>query len=201
MSYLPSIKSRTAMHLLGLAPWHDWRDYSTFFLRFVDGKAAAPRHNHSCCMKASELWEGAPKSTYNTLLPISHGNSAIMASKMANINVLAKEALRPASTDALFVQYHGFYTEVCARWIRSGAQTEEKVAAFGRILPLAPHLTEHAERFLAHVSQSPYFGPQNQQSQNGSAVSCGVETLLGAFRLLSYDCRTFAQFVHPVAVQ
>jgi midasin len=189
------------MHLLGLAPWRSWRDYSTFFLRFVDGKAAAPRHNHSCCMKASELWEGAPKATYNTLLPITHGNSAIMASKMANINVLAKEALRPGSTDTLFVQYDSFYTEVCARWIQSGAQTEEKIAAFGRILPLAPHLTEHVERFLAHVSQSPYFGSQTQKSQNGTAVACGVETLLGAFRLLSYDCRTFAQFVHPVAVQ
>lgn len=124
-----------------------------------------------------------------------------MAPKMANINALATEALKPGSTDGLFVQYDSLYTELCARWIQSGAQTEEKIAAFGRVLPLAPHLSEHVERFLAHVSQSPYLGSQHQQSSNFTANTDIVEFLLGAFRLLSHDCRTFAQYVRPVAVQ
>ncbi|KAH6625785.1 hypothetical protein C7974DRAFT_396719 [Boeremia exigua] len=152
-------------------------------------------------MKASELWEGAPKTQYNRTISGLDGDSAIMAPKMANINELATEALKPASSDDLFVRYEGLYPEVCARWITSGAQSEEKIAAFGRILPLAPHLAEHAERFLAHVSQSPYFGSHHQHSPNGPANSQVVEPLLGAFRLLSYDCRTFAQYVRPVAIQ
>ncbi|KAF2996004.1 hypothetical protein E8E13_001141 [Curvularia kusanoi] len=124
-----------------------------------------------------------------------------MASKMASINALATEALKPGSTDTLFVQYDSLYTEICARWIQSDSQTTEKIAAFGRILPLAPHLSEHVERFLAHVSQSAFLGLSNQQIQNEEVEFEGIETILGAFRLLSYDSRTFAQYVHPAAVQ
>ena len=152
-------------------------------------------------MKASELWEGAPKLTYNRPAPGPNGKSAIMASKMANINALATEALKAGVTDELFVPYEGFFTEVCARWIQSGAQTEEKIAAFGRILPLAPHLAEHVERFLAHVSQSTFLGSQIPHRSTESGSSHIVELLLGAFRLLSHDCRTFAQYVRPIAVQ
>lgn len=118
---------------------------------------------------------------------------------MANISALATEALKPGSTDSLFVQYERFFAEICASWIQSGVQTEEKIAAFGRILPLAPHLAEHVERFLAHASQSPLFASQNSNGSNKN--SDHAEVLLGAFRLLSYDCRTHAQYVRPVAVQ
>ncbi|KAF1927453.1 midasin [Didymella exigua CBS 183.55] len=124
-----------------------------------------------------------------------------MASKMANINALATEALKPGFTDDLFVQYEGLFTEVCARWIQSSVHTENIIAAFGRIMPFAPHLSEHVERFAVHVSQSPYFGPLDTP-RNTDSFNCHVaEVLLGAFRLLSFDCRTFAQYVRPVAVQ
>ncbi|KZM18978.1 ATPase [Ascochyta rabiei] len=154
-------------------------------------------------MKASELWEDAPNLYYSTFTAITDGNSANLALRMANINALATEALKPGSADELFVQYEGLYTEVCAKWIQTAVQTEEKIAAFGRILPLAPHLAEHVERFLAHVAQSPLFGSQNPNTTtNGSTGSSNhVEVLLAAFRLLSYDCRAYAQFVRPVAVQ
>ncbi|KAJ4319168.1 AAA ATPase midasin [Neodidymelliopsis sp. IMI 364377] len=128
-----------------------------------------------------------------------------MAPKMANISALATEALKPGSVDHLFVRYGSFYPEVCARWIQSGVETEEKIAAFGRILPLAPHLAEHVERFLAHVSQSSFLGSQNSNTTPNESANLGlsglVEELLGIFRLLSYDCRTFAQYVRPVPIQ
>lgn len=124
-----------------------------------------------------------------------------MASKMANINALATEALKPGSTDDIFVQYKGLFTEVCARWIQSAVQTENTIAAFGRILPFAPHLSEHVERFAVHVSQSPYFSSQDTSRNPDPANLHITEVLLGAFRLLSFDCRTFAQYVRPVAVQ
>ncbi|XPT03346.1 AAA ATPase midasin [Ascochyta lentis] len=154
-------------------------------------------------MKASKLWEGAPNLHYNTVTAEIDGKSANMASRMANINALATEALKLGSTDELFVQYGGLYTEVCAKWIQAASQTEEKIAAFGRILPLAPHLAEHVERFLAHVSQSPLFGSQNSNTATNGPTgnSNHVEVLLGAFRLLSYDCRAYAQYVRPIAVQ
>jgi midasin len=127
------------------------------------------------------------------------------AGKTVNINALASEALKPGSTDDLFVQYGELFTELCARWIQSGAETEAKVAAFGRLLPLAPHLAEHVERFLAHNSNSPIIGPQDSAASGNATPSTRdsdlVEVLLGTFRLLSYDCRNFARYVRPLALE
>ncbi|KAL7776292.1 hypothetical protein CFE70_006708 [Pyrenophora teres f. teres 0-1] len=116
---------------------------------------------------------------------------------MANINALATEALKLGTTDNVFVQHGELFTELCARWIQSGAETEAKVAAFGRLLPLAPHLAEHVEQFLAHHSNSPIVGPDlSAASRDATAIrdSDLVEVLLGTFRLLSYDCRNFANY-------
>ncbi|KAH9866544.1 hypothetical protein J1614_008234 [Plenodomus biglobosus] len=124
---------------------------------------------------------------------------------MVDFNLLAGEALSPATTDAVFVQHAPLFTELCARWIQSGAETEAKIAAFGRLLPLAPHLAEHVQRFLAHSSNSPLVGSHSSLSyEDGLSLtreSDLLEILLGAFRLLSYDCKAFARYVRPVALE
>lgn len=124
-------------------------------------------------------------------------NRSKQASKMANIEQLATKALEPGATDALFVQYGGVFTELCARWIQNGEKTGVKIAAFGRILPLAPHLAEHVERFLRHVADSPIVGAQSSVTSDADLS----ELLLGLFRLLSYDCKNLAAYVRPVALQ
>lgn len=133
------------------------------------------------------------------------GKNTRMAAKPVNISVLAREALKSESTDDLFVQYGGLFTELCARWIQSGAETEAKISAFGRLLPLAPHLAEHVEQFLIHASNSPVLRSQASTTSskllNLSKESDLVELLLGLFRLLSYDCRTFASYVRPLALE
>jgi midasin len=125
--------------------------------------------------------------------------------KMTNIKQLASEALKSGSTDDLFIQYYGFFTELCARWIQNDAQTSTKIAAFGRLLPLAPHLAEHVERFLRDVSSSPIIGSQSSASSENISTpaqnSDPLETLLGTYRLLSYDCQSFAKYVQPLALQ
>ncbi|KAG9189260.1 hypothetical protein G6011_06128 [Alternaria panax] len=122
--------------------------------------------------------------------------------KMVNINALTAEALNPGSTDDIFVQHDGLFTELCARWIQSGAKTDAKIAAFGRLLPLAPHLAEHVERFLSHTSNSSVIG--YSASSDGTRVTQDsdlIEALLGTFRLLSYDCKNFTHFVRPLALE
>ncbi|KAH7558816.1 hypothetical protein BM1_04953 [Bipolaris maydis] len=126
--------------------------------------------------------------------------------KMVNITALATEALKPASTDDILVQHGGLlFTELCARWIQSGADTEAKVAAFGRILALAPHLAEHVERFLDNNSNSSIIGPQDAKFSQAQTLTLRdsdlVEVLLGTFRLLSYDCKTFSHYVRPRIVE
>ncbi|CAO2651483.1 Nn.00g040530.m01.CDS01 [Neocucurbitaria sp. VM-36] len=124
---------------------------------------------------------------------------------MVNIISLATEALNPSLTDEVFVQYGGLFTELCARWIQSGVETEAKIAAFGRILPLAPHLAEHVERFLAHASNSPIAGSEGPAASGHvlalTSESHLAEVLLGTFRLLSYDCSNLAKYVRPLALE
>ncbi|KAH7408502.1 hypothetical protein DE146DRAFT_675536 [Phaeosphaeria sp. MPI-PUGE-AT-0046c] len=49
-------------------------------------------------------------------------NNKRKAAKTADIQQLATEALKPGSTDDLFVQYGGLFTEFCARWIQNCAE-------------------------------------------------------------------------------
>ena len=128
-----------------------------------------------------------------------------MTDNMVSISVLAAEALNPGTTDAVFVQHAGLFTELCARWIQSDTDTEAKIAAFGRLLPLAPHLAEHVERYLTHSSNSQLVGSQDSASSaNGLTLTREadlLEVLLGIFRLLSYDCRNFAKYIRPLSLE
>lgn len=130
------------------------------------------------------------------------GHNGQQPSKLVDIDTLATEALNPGLTEDLFIRYGSLFTELAARWIQSGVQTSAKVAAFGRLLPFAPHLAEHVERFLQHISDSPIVGSQNAVSSgNGIEDSDLLETLLGTFRLLSFDCTSFARHVRPVYLE
>jgi midasin len=126
----------------------------------------------------------------------SNGNSA---GKTADFDVLAAQALNPKRTDEIFVNYGSLFVEICARWIVSGENSESKIVAFGRILPLAPHLAEHAEHFLSSVSKSPILGLRaSQKDFSRSQESELLRVLLGTFRLLSFDCRNFTKHVRPL---
>ncbi|KAF1961861.1 P-loop containing nucleoside triphosphate hydrolase protein [Byssothecium circinans] len=124
------------------------------------------------------------------------------AGKTVSFDSLATEGLKSRRTDELVVQYEKLFVEVGARWIQSGVESEAKVAAFGRILPLAPYLAEHVEWFLTSTSQSAIIGPQVSTSSAISLPETDLcQVVLGAFRLLSFDCRSFAKYVRPSALE
>lgn len=81
---------------------------------------------------------------------------------------------------------------------------ELEIAAYGRILPLAPHLAEHAER-LATSPQVFFLGAQHTAIKRRDLGVIPeqdlVQALLGLFRLLSFDCRSFAKFVRLAALE
>ncbi|KAF1917408.1 hypothetical protein BDU57DRAFT_513641 [Ampelomyces quisqualis] len=132
-------------------------------------------------------------------------NNPRKASEMVEFDQLATEALKPRVTDDIFVQNHGAFTELCARWIQSSQATGAKIAALGRVLPLAPHLAEHVECFLQNVSDSPVIGSHGPVSYREAFAAFSeselLESVLGTFRLLSYDCRSFANHVRPLALE
>ncbi|KAF1937408.1 midasin [Clathrospora elynae] len=194
---------RSGLRPIGLVAWQIQRSAKKF--ENFDNpniNATTPPTGH---IEASELWEGAPRPKHRITLAEMEGTNYRKTGKTVNISAFAAEALKPAFTDALFVLHGELFTELCARWIQSSAETEAKVSAFGRLLPLAPHLAEHVERFLAHVSNSPIIASQTPAaSQNAFPPirdSDLIEVLLGSFRLLSYDCRNFAKYVRPLALE
>ncbi|KAF2736187.1 midasin [Polyplosphaeria fusca] len=112
---------------------------------------------------------------------------------------LTAEALRPEKTDDLFLEQKELFVEISARWISSDLPPEVKIAAFGRILPLAPYLAEHVEMLLAAQADLPTTG-----RDSSGTISDEIflrESLLGFFRLLSFDCLGFSKFVRPRALQ
>jgi midasin len=174
-------------------------------LRELRGLSIAATNTTFAHIDASKLWEGALTTISNKPNLIMANNNTREASKMVNIEQLATKALKPGFTDDLFIQFDGLFTELCARWIQNGSETGSKIAAFARILPLAPHLAEHVERFLQSVSISPIIGSHASTSST-DAISLTsdfdlIESLLATFRLLSYDCQSFAKYVRPLALE
>ncbi|KAF2112738.1 hypothetical protein BDV96DRAFT_580311 [Lophiotrema nucula] len=108
------------------------------------------------------------------------------------VAAITNEFLESTDPDRIFLEYEAYFTEYASRWIDSPSNFEAKVAAFARILPFAPHLAEHAEKHLSSISKN------NFQSTSGDHLHL---YLLGIFRLLSHDCRSFAKHVRPLAIQ
>ncbi len=125
--------------------------------------------------------------------------------QVIDVGILAKQALEPDRTDAILLQYGHLFTDICARWIQSGSESSKPIAAFGRILPIIPHLAEHAEYFLSHISDLPLIRSQSSLSSDSlvrpTKESDIIEVLLGTFRLLSFDCKSFAKYIRPLEIK
>ncbi|KAF1972308.1 midasin [Bimuria novae-zelandiae CBS 107.79] len=126
------------------------------------------------------------------------------AGKTVNFEWLSSRSLRPERTDDLFVRYEELFVEVCTKWVSEEVAPELELAAFGRILPLAPHLAEHAEKLVASP-QVFFLGAAQTEIQMRDVSEIGkhelCQALLGLFRLLSFDCRSFARHVRPAVME
>lgn len=126
------------------------------------------------------------------------------AGKMASFEWLSSNSLKPKLTDDLFIQYEKLFVEICTRWMNEEVAPELEVAAYGRILPLAPHLAEHAERLTASPQIS-FFGAQHTAVKRRDVGEVPehelCQALLGTFRLLSFDCRSFAKHLRLTAIE
>jgi midasin len=131
-------------------------------------------------------------------------SGATQAGKTVDFEWLTRKSLVPGRTDELFVQYEFLFVEVCTRWMSAEVTPELELAAYGRILPLAPHLAAHAER-LAASPHVPFLGAQQAGIKRRDV---GVvpeqelcQALLAWFRLMSFDCRNFARHMRPATME
>lgn len=93
-------------------------------------------------------------------------------------------------TDTLFTTLPSIYTELSARWPSIG-EPSTILAAFGRLMPFAPYLTERAERYF--ITNRHIFTVEEWSALGPAELT---ELLLGLYRLLSYDNRTFGHFLN-----
>ncbi|KAI9782381.1 MAG: hypothetical protein M1839_005254 [Geoglossum umbratile] len=120
------------------------------------------------------------------------------------LQTLAKLALDPKFTIAIFTSYQPVFVELCARWLSmdlSAVGALAVVAAFAKILPLAPHLAIFAEECIlnrpyplnAHIDDG--IEATSSRSPGGSTESLILSSLLALYRLLSFDTNTFSRAV------
>ena len=112
------------------------------------------------------------------------------------LEAVAAAALNSQHTDLLFAHFEAQFPDICARWSSSSFQWSI-VAAFGRVLPFAPYLAEHAETFFKRA------GLDSQKSLYSTSASA-VEVqncLLGVFRLLLFDNAVFGRYIRASVLQ
>ena len=100
---------------------------------------------------------------------------------------LTQAALDPRYISTLFACCEDMFAQICAV-SREYASFSRSIALLGRIVPFATYLKPFAERLL---SQERYDFDRAVES------TPTVELLLGLFRLLHHDSRTFSKYIDP----
>ena len=100
------------------------------------------------------------------------------------------EAITNASTDprytyTIFAHCENIFAHVCAT-LRNRASLATSVATLGRIVPFAPYLMPYAKQLLAN---------ERHKYSSSRGDNEDLPFLLGLFRLLAFDWRTFKNYV------
>jgi midasin len=109
---------------------------------------------------------------------------------------IASATLNRQYTDTIFTHLEPLFAEICARWTPSTSEFTQVLPAFGRIIPFAPHLAEYAQLFLSQSNNDGALLANSKSSANFWNTWSEdeiLETLLGAFRLLVFDNKSFAR--------
>ncbi|POS87850.1 hypothetical protein EPUL_000412 [Erysiphe pulchra] len=120
------------------------------------------------------------------------------------LNKLAAAAINPKLTSQLFVRFHLVFADICARWIENKKNKICKIAAFARILPLAPHLVVFLEEYLDlykgndGISKFPFL---NKSFDHPTEVTELQQALLATWRLLCFDKFIFSQIIESTKIQ
>lgn len=104
----------------------------------------------------------------------------------ALLHLISHAALDKRYTDTILVNAESLLPHCCATFADSNNYISI-LAAYGRILPFAPHVAEFAETFLR--------GQHESRSLPSDLESRKEDYLLALYRLLQFDHQTFAKFV------
>lgn len=118
------------------------------------------------------------------------------------LDTLSLLALDPKFTGAIFITQEPIFVEISSRWLLHAESQKSSIAAlaaYARLLPVAPYLAEHVVALLRHRRQSHF---EALYSKSTSALlDLPVEDLqvllLAMCRLLLHDQQTYASYISP----
>ena len=116
---------------------------------------------------------------------------------------LSAAALDPKFGDDILIYFSPLFTEICGHWLEDRLQFVPIIAAFGRVLPHAPHLAEFAERCFSRPHR---YGSvlTSISSEDNLWMELPEEELisllLGFFRLLVFDNKAFSRHLDISAI-
>jgi len=139
-------------------------------------------------------WETSAFLSTVTSLPQELISVLINGTNPEYLTALSSAALSTHLTEHIFTYFEPLALELCARW--TAEQQDVAIAAYGRILPIMPHLSDLAQRLFMSQGQEVDLLHGLQPGDGASR-----ELLLGVFRLLMFDNACFAKFVRPAKLQ
>ncbi|KAJ6155360.1 Midasin [Penicillium chermesinum] len=126
------------------------------------------------------------------------------ASGTQQLHALAQGALNTRLTETVFRTYEPIAVDLAARWIRKDFQADpiQILAAFARILPLAPYLRPFAGQYaLSKIGPLSALAGSKELTLRQLDQESIRTLLLALFRLLSFDLETFSKAVSPIQLQ
>ncbi|KAJ5569528.1 uncharacterized protein N7459_008958 [Penicillium hispanicum] len=137
-------------------------------------------------------------------LPNEIANLVRSASGTQQLHALALGALNTQFTESVFRLYEPIVVDLAARWLRSDIQADHIhiLAAFARILPLAPYLRSFAGQFaLSQAGPLSALAGSTELTLRRLDPSSTKQLLLALFRLLCFDLETFSKTISPIQLQ
>lgn len=126
------------------------------------------------------------------------------------LDAVSQAALSPPLTERIFVHFEQVFPDICARWILNPGNEQQHIriySALARLLPFAPYLssffeiTSHGQTSLTNSPALRLPPPKLDQDSSPTTEDALLQSLLVAWRLISFDSRNFATLTSPALLQ
>ncbi|KAK7417901.1 AAA ATPase midasin [Neonectria magnoliae] len=126
------------------------------------------------------------------------------------LEAVSQAALSPPLTERIFVHFEQVFPDLCARWILNPGNEQHQIriySALARLLPFAPYLSiffETDSQGQTSSANSPSLRlppPKLDQNSSPKTEDALLQSLLVAWRLISFDSRSFSILTSPALLQ
>ncbi|KAL6403944.1 hypothetical protein AUP68_13320 [Ilyonectria robusta] len=126
------------------------------------------------------------------------------------LDAVSQAALSPPLTERIFVHFEQVFPDICARWILNPGNEQQRIriySALARLLPFAPYLSSffeipsHGQTSLTNSPALRLPPPKLDKDSSPTTEDALLQSLLVAWRLISFDSQNFATLTSPALLQ